>query len=95
MTMIHISSQLANKLSRIAQRDNKSLDEVAQLLLENQTAAMEFPLEADAEVEPGTGAALLKAAQNAHFRSGRHDVSSRSRDILDHEIPTYLRDHIG
>lgn len=85
MVTVRISDTLAEKLARIAKRDQLSLDTVVENLLEQQVQ------DPDAPAPPGTLAALLQAADEADLHSGYTDTADRSREILNTEYGEYLR----
>ncbi|MBI1276908.1 MAG: hypothetical protein GC179_02140 [Anaerolineaceae bacterium] len=86
MTTIQISSELADKLTRLAKREHKTIDEVLEKLLD--TESIEKSDSEDADL-PG-GAALLKAIRSANINSGTTDTAERSREILNTEFPKHL-----
>jgi hypothetical protein len=83
MTTIHISPQLADKLNRLAAREQKTVDEVLEKLLEPEK--LEESSSTMPDNSPG-GRALLKAVRKAHIHSGKTDTAERSREILDNEV---------
>ena len=87
MTTIHISPQLADKLNRLAEREQKTVDEVLEKLLEPEN--LELSSSTAQDNAPG-GRALLKAVRKASIRSGKIDTVERSREILDNEFADYL-----
>ena len=88
MTIIHISPQLADKLNRLAEREQKTVDEMAETILERQMMLLNLT----DKPRPGSGAALLKSALEADIHAG--DLAGKSREILKNEFPTYLRRRI-
>ncbi len=90
MVMIEISKQVAAKLERIAAREHKTLNEVAETVLDKNLTDEGIPPPVEGDIQPGTGAALLKAIREANIRGGEPDVAARSREILDKEFPDYL-----
>ena len=88
MTTIHISPQLADQLNRLAAREQKTVDEMAEAILERQMILLNLP----DKPRPGSGAALLKSALEADIHAG--DLAGKSREILENEFPTYLRGRI-
>lgn len=92
MTTIHISPQLADKLTRLAERQHKTVDEVLERLLEAESVE-ETPSTLD-HPRPGSGAALLKAALDADIQSATTDTAERSREILNNEFANYLYNRI-
>lgn len=92
MTTIHISPQLADKLTRLAERQHKTVDEVLERLLEAESVE-ETPSTLD-HPRPGSGAALLKAALEADINGNGDNLAENSREILNNEYPEYLRRRI-
>lgn len=88
MTTIQISSKLAEKLNRLAERERKSVDELAETILERQMML----LNPDDKPRPGSGAALLKSALESDIHAG--DLAGNSREILETEFPKYLNERI-
>jgi hypothetical protein len=88
MTTIHISSALADKLNRLAEREQKTVDEMAEVILEGQMALLNLT----DKPRPGSGAALLKSALEADIHAC--DLAGNSREILVKEFPKYLRGYI-
>jgi len=88
MTTIHISPQLADKLNRLAEREQKTVDEMAEAILERQMMLLNIT----DKPRPGSGAALLKSALEADIHAG--DLAGNSREILEKEFPTYLRGRV-
>lgn len=87
MGVISLSQEIIQRLEAIAQRENRSPEDVVASLLEHYT-----PLRTSDEDEiiPGTLAELARAAQRANLRSGISDTSERSREILNTEFADYL-----
>ena len=85
MVTVQISDTLAEKLARIAERDQLSLDTVVENFLERHVEDSNQP------APPGTLAALLQAADEADLYSGYTDAADRSREILHTEYGEYLR----
>ncbi len=79
MTTIHISSELAGKLNRLAEHEQKTVDEMAEAILEGQMTLLSLP----DKPRPGSGAALLKSALEADIHAG--DLVGNSRELLEHE----------
>ena len=77
MTTIHISPQLADKLNRLAEREQKTVDEMAETMLESEMLRRNLP----DKPRPGSGAALLKSALEADIHAG--DLAGKSREILE------------
>ena len=88
MTTIRISPQLADKLNRLAEREHKTVDEVLERLLEDESTPLNLP----DNPRPGSGAALLKSALESDILAG--DLAGKSREILENEFPKYLRGHL-
>ncbi len=86
MTTIHISPELAEKLNRLAERERKTVDEMAEAILAKQVILLSLP----DKPRPGSGAALLKSALAANINSGYSDTAERSREILNNDFPNYL-----
>ena len=84
MTTIHISPQLADKLNRLAEREQKTVDEMAEAILERQMTLLNLP----DKPRPGSGAALLKSALEADIHAG--DLAGKSREILENEFVDYI-----
>ena len=91
MTTIHISPQLADKLNRLAEREQMTVDEVLEKLLEPEK--LEVSSSTMTDNIPG-GRALLKAVRKAHIHSRTTDTVERSREILDNEFTDYLLSRI-
>lgn len=83
MVTIQISELVAERLTEIAEQENRSVNEVAETILE-QYIRVSQPNEVKAR--PGSGAAFLQAALAADIHTGEHDVASHSREILDNEM---------
>ena len=93
MTTIHISEELADKLNRWAESLQKTVDEMAETILEREMVEHEMMLRSLPEnPRPGSGAALLKSALEADIHAG--DLAGKSREILENEFPKYLRGRI-
>jgi hypothetical protein len=88
MTTIHISPQLADKLNRLAEREQKTVDEMAEAILEHQMTLLNLT----DKPRLGSGAALLKSALEADIHAG--DLAGKSREILEKDFPKYLRGRI-
>jgi hypothetical protein len=88
MTTIHISPQLADKLNRLAEREQKTVDEMAEAILERQMTLLNLT----DKPRPGSGAALLKSALESDIHAG--DLAGKSREMLENEFPKYLRGRI-
>ena len=88
MVTIQISEQVAERLTEIAEQENRSVDEVAETILGQFILT---PHKGDVQARPGSGAAFLQAALAANIHTGESDTASRSREILDNELSLYLK----
>jgi hypothetical protein len=79
--------QLAWKLYNIAHRENRSVEDVLETLLEER-----YPQDVGDKPVPGSFAALAESARRANIRSPHPvDTSSNSREILQNEYADYLK----
>jgi len=81
--------RLASKIYDIARRENRSVEDVLESLLEER-----YPQpESDDKPAPGSFAALNWAAQKAGIgrNAAQTDTSERSREILETEYADYLK----
>jgi hypothetical protein len=85
MANLIIDDALARQLQEIARRENRSVDEVLESLLAQYT-----PNQGD-KSSPDPLLMMADAARKFGLRSGRSDISSRSREILSSEWPEYLK----
>src|SRR5262245_1308415 len=87
MATLVIDDAIARQLQDIAGCENRSIDEILASLLARYTANR-----AESEESPPNLLLMLaEAAEKLGLRSGREDISSRSREILNTEWPDYLR----
>lgn len=92
MTDFTISDELAEQLKEIAQRENRSIDEIFEDALREYA---DTHVETSVDDEPLTEAvngflAIAQAADELGERSKEGDISERSREILDNDFPEYL-----
>ena len=81
------NERLAWKLFEIARRENRSVDDIIETLVEEH-----YPNETDKKPVPGSFAALAESARRANIRSPYPvDTSSHSREILENEYADYLK----
>jgi predicted transcriptional regulator len=81
--MIQISDDLLERLKDIAQNEQKSVEELAASLIEQQITP-----EYDESRDPLL--MIARAAEEAGLSSGQDDIAERSREILNTEFPDYL-----
>jgi hypothetical protein len=81
--MIQISDDLLERLKDIAQNEQKSVEELAASLIEQQIAP-----EYDESRDPLL--MIARAAEEAGLSSGQGDIAERSREILNTEFPDSL-----
>ncbi len=94
--IIH-DSKIADRLREIAERDNRSVEDVIANLLEQfELQHTDTPDPNETEVPPaGTLAALAKVAREVRFKTDQSDISERSREILNTEYAQYLLDRMN
>jgi len=82
--------KIAWRLLDIARREKRSVESVLESLLEDYESNGQVE---EGEPQPGTFAALLKAAQEARIGvdSEPTDTSEKSREILNTEYADYLK----
>jgi hypothetical protein len=85
MANLIIDDALARQLRELAQRENRSVDEVMASLLAQYTPNQGNSLSKDPLLT------LADAARKFDLRSSRSDISSRSREILNSEWPEHLK----
>jgi hypothetical protein len=96
MVTVHISEQLAARLTKRAAEERRSLDEVVEHSLEQTTSHHGVGNDQyDLKSLPGTLAALVEVANNTYFHSGQSDVADHSREILNTEYLEYLEQKYG
>ncbi len=88
MVTIQISERVAERLTEIAEQENRSVDEVAETIL----GQFVMPTQKGViKARPGSGAALLQAALAADIHIEESDIASRSREILDNGLAQDLK----
>lgn len=92
MVTIHISEQLAKRLTEIAKDERQSVDEIAASILEQYISLTQTDV---GQPRPGSGGALLRAALAADIHTGEQEVASRSREILDNEFAVHLKQRLN
>jgi plasmid stability protein len=88
MATVRISESLFKRLQDRAERENRSVDDIAEAILEQQVAY---------EYRPERDPLLLiaAAAEEAGIHSEKGDIAERSRELLTGEIPDYLRKRLN
>lgn len=87
--------QIADRLRAIAERENRSVEQIIEELLSNYQSPITETHQPSKTINPdnpllGTLAALAAAGRRMNFQSGENDVSERSREILNTEYAEYL-----
>jgi hypothetical protein len=87
--------QIADRLRAIAERENRSIEQIIEDLLSIYVPPSGEILEPPKTIDPdnpplGTLASLAAAGRRMSLRSGENDVSERSREILNTEYAEYL-----
>lgn len=81
------NERLARRLFDIAHRENRSVDDIIETLVDEH-----YPNDTADKPAPGSFAALAESARRANIRSPYPvDTSSRSREILENEYADYLK----
>jgi hypothetical protein len=88
MINVRISDPLAERLVVLAERENRSLDEIVERILSAHMPNLDEQVN---DALPGSLAALLHAADEANLRSATDDTADRSRDILTTDYVDYLQ----
>lgn len=83
--IIH-DERIAWRLLDIARRENRSVEDVLDILLRKYAAE-----ESEGEPTPGSFAMMAQSALKADLRSTPTDTSERSREILAGEYADYLK----
>lgn len=93
--IIH-NSKIADRLREIAERDNRSVEDVIANLLEQfELQHTDTPDPNETEVPPRSLAAFEKVAREMRFKTDQSDISERSREILNTEYAQYLLDRMN
>lgn len=79
MVQISVSEQVAEKLTRMAERQHASVNEILADLLDIERNDNE------SDAEPGSGATFLKYALAADIHAG--DLAGNSREMLEKRFP--------
>lgn len=84
MATLRISESLFKRLQVRAEQENRSVDDIAESILERQVTY---------EYRPERDPLLLiaSAAEEAGISSEKGNLAERSRELLTNEIPDYLR----
>jgi hypothetical protein len=94
MVQISVSERVAEKLTRMAERQHTSVDEILSDLLEVKPNGNEVPPDDDeADEQPGSGAMFLKYALAADIHAG--DLAGNSREMLEKGFPRYLQNRLS
>jgi hypothetical protein len=88
MAELSISPKLANRLSELARRQNRSVEALLTEWVEETEGSVVAPESAIEESNPLAHLGQRLAA--ADFHSGRSDTAERSREILEQEYGDYL-----
>ena len=88
------TAQHLKDLEQLAAQDNKSLDELLEMIV--QRYALFVQAADDADEGSGTpGNRLLEASDRMNYHSGHPDTVERSREILENEFADYLNQRMN
>ncbi|MBN1967438.1 MAG: hypothetical protein JW910_22480 [Anaerolineae bacterium] len=90
MAILEVSPTLAERLYEIARRENRSVEALLEMWIDEHVPEDEPAVGQLEEYPPGSLALLAAKASAAKYQSGSDDVAARSREILGQEWADHL-----